>query len=101
MARALVCDWTLGCFESGEQMPAGSPACGGEAVVSVGADAAAKIMVRNEMIRRGVSIKGAAARMGITSEKLKRGLRLSTPASFSLLQGLCAAIGARLGVSVK
>ena len=101
MAQALVCDWALGCFESGEHMPAGDPACSGEAVVSVGADANAKIMVRNEMIRRGVSIKEAAARMGNASEKFKRGLRLSTPASFSLLHGLVGRHRRRLGVSVK
>ncbi len=100
MACSLVTDWAVGCFASGEEMPAGAKPAPGEDVVSISADAAAKIMVRNEMLRRGLTLSGVASRMGMPASQLSRNLRLSTSTRLSLLERICSAMGARMDVRI-
>ena len=100
MARELVTDWAAGCFASGEAMPAGAKPKPGEDFVTISADAAAKIMVRNEMIRKGVTMTSVASRMGVPASQLSRNLRLTTSTKLSLLERMCAAIGTSLDVSM-
>lgn len=100
MAKSLVTDWAIGCFAAGEEMPAGAKSAPGEDVVSISADAAAKIMVRNEMLRRGLTMTCVASRMGMPASQLSRNLRLSTWTRPSLLECICSAMGARMDVRI-
>lgn len=100
MAASLVTDWAIGCFADGEEMPAGQKPGPGEDAVTISADAAAKIMVRNEMLRKGVSLSSVAGRLGMPASQLSRNLRLSTSTRLSLLERICKAMGACLDVQL-
>lgn len=100
LTRALVTDWAAGCFRAGEEMPAGARPGPGDDVVRIPSDAAAKIMVRNAMLRKGVTVSAAAARMGMPASQLSRTLRLCTSTRLSILMRICEAAGVPLKLAI-
>ena len=100
MAKALVIDWAEFCFSEGKEMPPSAKPEKGDVMVNISEDAAAKIMVRNEIVSKGIKLVKVAEKLGIPQSQLSRNLKLTTSLKLSFLSRISNALGLKLDVTI-
>lgn len=100
LAQSMITDYAGACLQDGKEMPPSAKPEKGDVMVRISEDAAAKIMLRNEMIRKGVKVTSLAQKLGMLQPQLSRTLRLTTSTKLAVLAKISRAIGTKLNVTL-